>query len=107
MKELVIKDDMFDAIDRTDWYHIKGGELIHGAKEEDDALYKASDIYEAVNDVKPVGSVILKSFDCMDFVEELRVYIATNDVDYIAAEIICRKLHKYGLIDRRAGHWIL
>lgn len=107
MKELVIKDDIFDAIDRTDWYHIEGGELVYGAKEDDGALYNAPDIYAAVNDVKPVGVVILKSFDCMDFVEELRDYIATDDDDYIPAEVICRKLHKYGLIDRRAGRWIL
>lgn len=39
MKELVIKDDIFDAIGRTDWYHIEGGELIHGAKEDDGALF--------------------------------------------------------------------
>ena len=107
MKELIIKDDIIDAIERTDWYRIEDSELVHGAKEDEDALYKASDIYEAVNDVKPVGAVILNSFDCMDFVEELRDYIAINDDDYIPAEIICRKLHKYGLIDRRAGHWIL
>lgn len=41
-----------DAIESTDWYHIEGGELVHGAySKEDEPLYKAKDIYSVIENL--------------------------------------------------------
>lgn len=40
------------------------------------------------------------------FVDELIGYIfAYPDDDYMTMECLCRKLHKYGLIERKNGEW--
>ena len=40
------------------------------------------------------------------FVNELIGYIfAYPDDDYMTMECLCRKLHKYGLIDKKDGEW--
>lgn len=40
------------------------------------------------------------------FVTELIGYIfAYPDDDYMTMECLCRKLHKYGLIDKKDGEW--
>ena len=43
-----------------------------------------------------------------DFEKELIHYIChvqDADDDNLSAEVICRKLYKYGLIDRGGGYW--
>ena len=39
-------DMIIDDIDNTTWYHInRNGELVEGARGDEDALYKAKDIW--------------------------------------------------------------
>lgn len=56
MNELIRKWDAIYAIEGVDWYHInKNGELVKGANSrEDEPLYKAKDVYDALENVKPV-----------------------------------------------------
>lgn len=73
---LVDLDEVIDAIESTDWYHLFNGKLSEGAEDEDHALYRATDIYKAIGEVpvmdtEPVrhGKWIGKStggeyFDC-------------------------------------------
>ena len=43
----------------------------------------------------------------VDFVAELIDYIAEYpDDDYMTMECLCRKLHKYGLIDKAGGYYM-
>lgn len=109
MSDLIRRKDAVDAIERTDWYHInKCGELVHGANSEDDVpLYKADDVYKAIDETPGVEEALQKSFAYMDFVEELMDYIFTDDDDYISIEVICRKMYKHGLIDKDAVGWCL
>lgn len=45
-----IREALKETIDRIDWYHINPhGELVEGAHGDDDALYKAEDIYKAID----------------------------------------------------------
>lgn len=56
---LVKKDDVIDAMDSTDWYHInKNGKLVSGANSDEDvALYKEADVYKAIDSVEPVDAI--------------------------------------------------
>ena len=52
--------------------------------------------------------VMERTADYEGFVNELIWYIFNdwgND-DYISIEVMCRKLHKYGLIEKKDGHWM-
>jgi len=41
---------LLEIIEGLDWYHInKRGELVHGAENENEALYKAKDIYNLID----------------------------------------------------------
>lgn len=53
-QDLVRRGDIIEAIEGTTWYHINcNGVLVHGANGEDDTpLYKAEDIYNAINSVQ-------------------------------------------------------
>lgn len=49
---------------------------------------------------------LLKALKAYEFVEELTNYIfAYPDDDYMTMECLCRKLHKYGLIEKKGGEW--
>ena len=50
MADLIDRQAAIDAVENTDWYHIgKTGELVHGANsQEHEPLYKAKDIYAAL-----------------------------------------------------------
>ena len=56
MSELIRKWDAIYAVEGVDWYHInERGELVKGANSKDhEPLYKAKDIYEALENVKTV-----------------------------------------------------
>lgn len=44
----------------------------------------------------------------LDFVAELIDYIAEyHDDDYMTMESLCRKLFKYGLIDKKDGYYLV
>lgn len=45
-----VKQAIVDAVEITNWYSLNRiGELVQGAESEETALYKAKDIYEAIN----------------------------------------------------------
>lgn len=50
-KKLISKEEIVDAIERTDWFHInRRGELVHGANSQTDIpLFRCSDIYETID----------------------------------------------------------
>ena len=52
--KLVDLDEVIDAIESTEWYHLVNGELSEGAKGDESALYKAEDVYKAIKGVPVV-----------------------------------------------------
>ena len=54
------------------------------------------------------GEVLRIMSKCVDFVSELIDYIAEYpDDDYMTMECLCRKLVKYGLIDKEDGYYLV
>ena len=55
MSELIRKWDAIYAVEGVDWYHInRNGELVKGANSKDhEPLYKAKDVFDALENVKP------------------------------------------------------
>ena len=48
-EDCISKEQAIEAIDEVDWYHVDfTGELVHGAASDDEAWYKAEDIYKAI-----------------------------------------------------------
>lgn len=47
MSDLISREATIDAMENTDWYHQnQNGEMVHGANsDEDQAWYKAEDVY--------------------------------------------------------------
>lgn len=69
---LVDLDEVIDAIESTDWYHLFNGKLSEGAEDEDHALYRATDIYKAIGEVpvmdtEPVRHGKWKQWDIYGF----------------------------------------
>ena len=59
MDEYINREALRDSVESIDWYSVRRGELITGAESSENALYKANDIYSAINnaptaDVAPV-----------------------------------------------------
>ena len=59
MSDYISRQAAIEAIENTDWYHINhSGELVHGANSNDDTpLYKADDVYKAI-DAVPAADVV-------------------------------------------------
>ena len=54
--EFIRREDLIDAIDGTDWYHIFKGKIVHGANgEDDDPLYKLNEIIEVIIKLPRIG----------------------------------------------------
>ena len=59
MDEYINREALRDSVESIDWYSVRRGELITGAESSENALYKANDIYSAIDnaptaDVAPV-----------------------------------------------------
>ena len=59
MKEYIEREALQDSIDSMDWYHVGPNGLMIGAKNEDEAVYPAIDIFTAIKnapaaDVAPI-----------------------------------------------------
>ena len=59
MDEYINREALRDSVESIDWYSVRRGELITGAESSENALYKANDIYLAIDnaptaDVAPV-----------------------------------------------------
>lgn len=58
--DLISREDLNKTIDGITWYHINShGELVEGAFDDDDALYKAEDIYKAIDNALTVTPQVL------------------------------------------------
>ncbi|MBQ1572311.1 MAG: hypothetical protein IIZ78_14380 [Clostridiales bacterium] len=54
--DLISREDLNKTIDGITWYHINShGELVEGAFDDDDALYKAEDIYKAIDNAPTIS----------------------------------------------------
>lgn len=65
--ELVEKQEVIEAIEECDWYHIHNGRLVHGANSKtDEPLYKCDDIFECLNKLSgnPKIPEIIRCKDC-------------------------------------------
>ena len=78
MSELIRKWDAICAVEGVDWYHInERGELVKGANSKDhEPLYKAKDVYDALENVKPVQSELEDKIRAIGYTgKEGRIYI--------------------------------
>lgn len=58
MAEYIEREALRDKISDTDWYHLTThGNLVIGANDEDSALYKAKDVFNAV-ETAPAADVV-------------------------------------------------
>ena len=57
MADYIDRAALMDAIEETDWYHqdVRNGEMVHGAPNEDEAWYKAVDIYDVIKRAERAG----------------------------------------------------
>lgn len=64
--DYISRQAAIEAIERIDWYHInQNGELVSGANsQEHEPLYKASDIYAALEQVPSAQPEIIACGDC-------------------------------------------
>jgi hypothetical protein len=54
--DLISREALKETIDGITWYHINShGELTEGAFDDDDAFYKAEDIYNAIDNATTVS----------------------------------------------------
>ena len=49
MDEYINREVLRDSVESIDWYSVRRGELITGAESSENALYKANDIYSAID----------------------------------------------------------
>ena len=55
--KIVDLDEVIDAIENTDWYHLFNGKLSEGAEGEESALYRAEDVYKAIKGVQHAEAI--------------------------------------------------
>ena len=51
MDEYINREALRDLVESIDWYSVRRGELITGAESSENALYKANDIYSAIDKI--------------------------------------------------------
>lgn len=52
MSDCILRGEVISAIEMLNWYHISNGKLVQGASSDSDALYKAEDIFDAINNIQ-------------------------------------------------------
>ena len=57
MDEYINREVLRDSVESIDWYSVRRGELIIGAESSENALYKANDIYLAIDNA-PTADVV-------------------------------------------------
>ena len=73
-------EHVIDKFEELDWYHIgPTGKLVHGANsEEDDALYRAGDVYKLLDDLKAYSDHTKWTPCCEAKPPKSGVYLATE-----------------------------
>lgn len=52
MSDLIDRQAVIDEIENLDWYHVsETGKLVFGSSSEYESLYKANDIYKAIENI--------------------------------------------------------
>jgi len=73
--KLVDLDEVINAIYFTDWYRLFNGKLSEGAEDEKHALYLATDIYKAIEEVPVVDAIPIEWIK-----EYIRTHPASTDI---------------------------
>lgn len=64
MSELIKREDVIDAIEEIGWYHISHeGDLVRGATSDGEALYKAKDVYKALEEVPTIEMAEAEAYE--------------------------------------------
>ena len=85
MAEYIKREALIDAVESIDWYSVYKGKLTAGAPNTENALYKASSIYAAIDNVPAADVVeVVRCRDCKygDYdskIDDAMVCIRTND----------------------------
>ena len=68
MAEYIKREALIDAVESIDWYSVYKGKLTAGAPNTENALYKASSIYAAIDNVPAADVVeVVRCEDCKYF----------------------------------------
>ena len=57
MAEYIEREALIDLVESINWYSVYRGKLIDGAKSSENALYKANDVYSAIDNVQTADVV--------------------------------------------------
>lgn len=50
--DLILRQDIIDAIEEVTWYHLHNGEMVEGANSKEvQPWYKSEDIYKAIENI--------------------------------------------------------
>ena len=65
MAEYIEREALIDAVESIDWYSVYKGKLTAGAPNTENALYKANEIYSAIDNAPAVDVVtVVRCKDC-------------------------------------------
>ncbi len=99
--DLISREALNETLDKITWYHINPhGELTEGAHDDDDALYKAEDIYKAIDNAPTVEpeKVLVANVSFDD--NKLKEIVHTEVIDKIkSGELVLKD-------ERPQGEWI-
>ena len=80
---LIDADELLESIEETTWYHIFKGKLIQGANGETDIpLYKASDIYSALDAAPTVDAEPVRHGKWLKFTDNGTEYQTCSECNY-------------------------
>lgn len=108
--DLISRDALNETIDRITWYHINAhGELVAGAHYNDDALYKAEDIYKAIDNAPTVypkqGEWILVSERLPDDLEPVNITWINHEPEPYYKEIKDKPFTATGVYFNGQWYW--
>ena len=67
-KRLIDANALEEAVDEVVWYHLWNGQMFSGAHSEEDAWYKANDVYAALRAAPTVDAVeVVRCKDCKHY----------------------------------------
>lgn len=77
LTDCISRQQAIEAIESVDWYHINSkGKLVNGSTSDEESWYKAEDIYEALESLKPItppGKVVAEiKVDTEELVERIK-----------------------------------
>ena len=80
MAEYIEREALIALVESINWYSVYRGKLIDGAKSSENALYKANDVYSAIDNVQTADVVPVVHGRWMPFHSE-----AAGDIQYCSA----------------------